>query len=69
VPESIGIRRVSCSAVRHDMLTQCRCYKNLTAVAVKPMPTGGSGIDLPSFVVILLCPKHLKFRSRPPLEG
>ncbi len=58
----IGVRRVSCSA--HEGLgKQCRAWKELTSVLVKPDATGGTALILPPFVVILLCPKHFKFKE------
>jgi hypothetical protein len=59
----IGLRRVSCSAHPGQAGKQCRATKELTAVLVRPQPTGGL-LDLPSHVVILLCPKHFKFKEK-----
>jgi hypothetical protein len=60
MPTPIGVRRVSCSA--HEG-KQCRSTKDLTAVLIKPEPTGGTALVLPMHVVILLCPKHFKFKE------
>ena len=65
MPTPIGLRRVSCSAHGGAMFRQCRATKDLTAVLVKPDATGGSYITLPPYVVIMLCPKHFKFRPGP----
>lgn len=61
MPTPIGMHRVSCSAHPGQNGRQCLASKNLTAVLTRPIPQGM--LALPSHVVILLCPKHLKFKA------
>ena len=62
MPTPIGLHRVSCSALS-AVGRQCRATKKLTAVLVKPEATGTGMLVLPPYVVILLCPKHFKFKE------